>query len=75
MQKKEYILELISRQERINMEKQVNFFKKASTKFIMGSTIPVIVLVFVLILVLFNDLKNKAFATYSIFSGSITNGI
>ena len=57
------------------MEKQINFFKKASTKFMMASTVPVIVLVFILSVVLFNELKNKAFTTYSIFAGSIANGI
>ena len=57
------------------MEKQINFFKKASTKFMMASTVPVIVLVFILSVVLFNELKNKAFTTYSIFAGSITKGI
>ena len=57
------------------MEKQINFFKKASTKFMVGSTIPTVVLIFILGVFLFNELKNKAFTTYSTFAGSITNGI
>ena len=55
--------------------KNTSYLKKISTKFILAVGIPTIILISILSVVLFQEIKRKSFDEYSKFAKSITNGI